>query len=298
MPRSNVAIFAGLLLSILVPLVAAQDTVLISANTAGNAGNGLSSLPAVSGDGRYVTFTSAASDLVDPVAGDVNGVLDLNNAKDIFLRDRDPDGNGIFHEGNATTEIITVSSTEVQNGGNSADESSITPSGRFVVFSIPGGSPQLGVGRIFVRDRLLGTTVAVDRNCDGTPGFGQVTVGISGGVPPLFQAEGRFVTFSSPAVLCPGDTNGVVDIFVHDRDVSGDGVFDVPGDIATVRVSVSSSGTQANNTSDAHTISADGRHVAFYSTASNLVENDTNGSGDVFVRDRDTDDDGVFDEHE
>jgi hypothetical protein len=54
----------------------------------------------------------------------------------------------------------------------------------------------------------------------------------------------------------------------------------------TERVSVSSNGTEGNKSSDDPAISADGRYVAFYSYASNLVPGDTNGKRDVFVRDR------------
>ena len=62
------------------------------------------------------------------------------------------------------------------------------------------------------------------------------------------------------------------------------------------RISVSTAGAQANGPSGAPSISADGRYVVFASTATNLVADDTNGVSDVFLRDRDTDGDGAFDE--
>src|SRR2546430_15507603 len=97
---------------------------------------------------------------------------------------------------------------------------------------------------------------------------------------PAMSADGRFVAFASDATNLVGrDTNGAVDIFVHDR-VTG----------ATKRVSVSSTGAQANDDSFAGffapAVSADGRFVAFSSDATNLVPGDTNGRTDVFVRDR------------
>jgi hypothetical protein len=49
------------------------------------------------------------------------------------------------------------------------------------------------------------------------------------------------------------------------------------------RVSVASDATEANDTSHQPSISADGRHVAFYSDATNLVPDDTNGAGDIHV---------------
>jgi Tol biopolymer transport system component len=99
---------------------------------------------------------------------------------------------------------------------------------------------------------------------------------------PTISADGRYVAFSSYASnLVEGDTNGVTDIFVHDR-VTGE----------TQRVSVASNGTQGNN-NDYYinsSISADGRYVAFKSSANNLVEGDTNGEFNVFVHDRITGD--------
>src|SRR5205823_5952070 len=95
---------------------------------------------------------------------------------------------------------------------------------------------------------------------------------------PVVSQGGRFVAFQSEAWnLVPGDTNGVRDVFVHDRQTG-----------ATERVSVDSFGRQAENfhSGSACGISADGRYVAFGSLASNLVPGDTNNTYDVFVRDR------------
>ena len=93
---------------------------------------------------------------------------------------------------------------------------------------------------------------------------------------PSISADGRFVAFTSAAInLVPGDTNGVADVFVHDR-LTG----------TTERVSVDSAGTQGNGNSSEPSISADGRFVAFSSDATNLVPGDTNGARDVFVHDR------------
>jgi Tol biopolymer transport system component len=92
---------------------------------------------------------------------------------------------------------------------------------------------------------------------------------------PSISADGRYVAFKSYASnLVPADTNGVADVFVHDR-LTGQ----------TTRVSVASDGTEANGRSDSLKVSmsADGRYVAFVSQASNLVPGDTNGDWDVFV---------------
>jgi Tol biopolymer transport system component len=93
---------------------------------------------------------------------------------------------------------------------------------------------------------------------------------------PAISRDGRFVAFgSSAANLVPGDTNARGDVFVRDRQ-SG----------TTTRVSVGGSGAQANGQSWQPAISANGRLVAFASTASNLIDGDTNGADDVFVHDR------------
>ena len=102
---------------------------------------------------------------------------------------------------------------------------------------------------------------------------------MAGSVRGQLSADGRYVVFVSGATnLIPNDTNNAEDVFVKDRQTG-----------ATTRVSVASqTGAQANNGSGAAAISGDGRYVAFYSDASNLVSGDTNGVGDIFVHDRQT----------
>jgi WD40-like Beta Propeller Repeat len=83
-------------------------------------------------------------------------------------------------------------------------------------------------------------------------------------------------------------------LYVHDRDADGNGVFDEPGGFATVLLSVAADGTHDFN-AESPDLSDDGRFVAFSTTAA-LVADDTNGERDVYVRDRDADGDGIFDE--
>jgi hypothetical protein len=107
----------------------------------------------------------------------------------------------------------------------------------------------------------------------------------------------RHILFWSRASnLVEGDTNDAADLFVRDRDTDRDGVFDEAGAVATVRVSVGTHGEQADALSDTGILSRDGRFVLFISDASTLVPRDTNGKTDVFLHDRDSDADGVFDE--
>ena len=123
---------------------------------------------------------------------------------------------------------------------------------------------------IFVHDLTTGhtTRVSVDSN-------GLESDGISGWGPSTISANGRYVAFDSSATnLVANDTEGNKDVFVHDRMTR-----------TTIRVSVSSQGFQGNNYSYYSDISEDGNVVAFRSTASNLVPNDTNGEWDTFVHD-------------
>jgi hypothetical protein len=69
-----------------------------------------------------------------------------------------------------------------------------------------------------------------------------------------------------------------------------------PASAQVTKITVSTAGVDANAPSRGASISADGRFVVFHSSASNLVAGDTNQVEDVFLRDRDTDADGVFDE--
>jgi hypothetical protein len=90
--------------------------------------------------------------------------------------------------------------------------------------------------------------------------------------------SGRLVSFMSDAsTLVDGDTNGVRDVFVHDRWTG-----------VTRRISVSSEGAEGNAASTSGVISEDGKYVVFHSRASNLVPNDTNGENDVFVHNLET----------
>jgi hypothetical protein len=88
---------------------------------------------------------------------------------------------------------------------------------------------------------------------------------------PAISGDGRYVAFASAASnLVPGDTNGVADVFLHDRDTDADGIFDEPGAIATTRLSVPAGGGQADGPSSEPTFLA-GDTVVFLSRATNLV---------------------------
>jgi cysteine-rich repeat protein len=116
---------------------------------------------------------------------------------------------------------------------------------------------------------------------------------------PSVSGWSRAVAFASDATdldLVLPDTNGVTDIFVRDRDLDWDDIWDEPEYSQTARVSLSTAGAQANGPSGLPSTDEEGRHVAFQSDASNLVAGDTNGATDIFVRQRDTDWNWIYDE--
>ena len=171
-------------------------------------------------------------------------------------------------------ERVSVSSDGAEANGGSLFPS-ISADGRYVVFYswadnlVEGDANE--VEDVFLHDRQSGITRLVSSTSDGVQGND-----FSGA--PSISGDGRYVAFVSFATnLVDGDTNGFGDIFVHDRE---SGAIDL--------ISISSDGTQGNGDSGAPSISGDGRFVAFVSYASNLVNGDTNGWGDVFVRDRES----------
>src|SRR6185503_1408291 len=127
-------------------------------------------------------------------------------------------------------------------------------------------------GRFVTVAHCLGSMIVHDRTTGIT-----TTHGI-GGERPVISDDGRYLAFMSDLpTLVAGDTNGVEDVFVFDRQT---GVFE--------RVNVASDGTQANAFTRRFAMTPDARFVAFASYGSNLVPADTNAAADVFVRDRAT----------
>jgi Tol biopolymer transport system component len=240
-------------------------TVRVSVDSAGNEGDSTSFEPSLSYDGRYVAFVSFADNLV---ANDTNGTFD------VFVHDRDPDGNGIFDEGNGVTTRVSVDSNGVEADDLSGYGSSIAISGDGMKVVFASGATnldpsQLHAGGIFLHDLSTGATVLVDVSSAGVQGNGA-----SGS--PRISRDGTHATFSSASSdLVAGDLNGKDDIFVRDL-VAG----------TTTRVSINTAGNGGNGDSRFPVISADGSVIAFGSSASNLVSGDTNFVADVFVRDQ------------
>ena len=254
----------------------------VSVQTGGGEANGGSSWPSINGDGRYVAFLSAASNLVP---GDTNSSCDYNNdtvpenCVDVFLRDR-----------------LAASTTRVSvaTGGGQANydsgEAAISADGRFVAFSsfssnLVGGDTHsctdfgypYNCSDVFVHDRQTGVTERISISSDEAQSNGDSYL-------PSVSSDGHYVAFYSVASnLVPGDTNNSCDnngdslysencgdVFVRDRHAG-----------TTTRVSVATGGSQGNADSDGPVVSPDGRYIVFYSLASNLVTGDTNNSCDV-----------------
>lgn len=237
--------------------VAITTSELVSKSAGGTAGNRPSQLsgfpPGISGEGRFVTFSSSAINLVP------NGTNGLEN---VFVYDRQL---GVM-------ELISAGVDGPANGPSVSPK--ISGDGRFVVFqssatNLP-DSDDNAFSDIFVYDRLSGDMRRVSVGLDGAAANGN-------SITPNISEDGRAVAFASRATnLVPQATSGAFEeIFVTEWDEG-----------FTELVSVSSGGNVGNAKSFLPALSSDGSQVAFKSEATNLVPNDTNGVPDVFVRDR------------
>ncbi len=211
----------------------------------------------VSADGTVVAFSSNATDLT----------ADANSQWSIYVRDRAA----------GTTEQASVagagSSTPGAANNQSAGDPSISGDGRFVAFRSLADNlveDDSGFGQdVFVHDRDNGTTTLITRSVvTGAPANGRSD-------DPEISADGRHVVFSSSATdLVAGDTNGVVDVFVHHLDTG-----------VTELVSTAPDGTQGSSASSDPAVNGDGSVVAF-ATTNDFDPADTDGtSRDVYVRD-------------
>ncbi len=270
-----------------------------SLNEAGQPGSGNSIFASVSRDGRYIVFDSRAADLIPD---DTNGTID------IFLFDRMRD------------EILRISE-HIDGTQGLGKEPSISADGRFIAYTSSSrdlvgtdtdndgvcdqGCVTSAAAQVYRRDRDSNENGIYDE--PGGIANELVSVNLAGEASALasesasISADGRWVAFASSVPdLVDNDTNACSghnfpghcpDVFVRDMETG-----------TTVRVSVATDGTEADNASarfpanSSLAISGDGRFVVFGSRATNLVAGDTNNRDDVFLHDRDTDADGIFDE--
>ena len=217
-------------------------------------GNGASSFPRLSGDGRYVVFQSNASNLV---TGDDNGTTDifLYDRRDAVMRRVSVSVDGAAGNGRSLTPAISTDGRVISFASRATNLVTTPVSGTFE--------------QIYVANWETSAIELASVNDAGQPGNAISFL-------PTLTADGGTVAFKSEAFnLVPGDTNGVPDVFVRE-----------PAAGRTQRVSVDSFGNQSNGLSAAPGISGDGRYVAFASFASNFVPEDGNGFSDVYVYDR------------
>jgi Tol biopolymer transport system component len=234
-----------------------NTTTLASVNIAGiGTGDGSSSEPQISADGRFVVFTSWASNLV---VGDTNGV------NDVFVRDRAA----------GTTHLLSFNRSGT---GGDALSAVLSPDGRYVAFA--SDAPDLisgdtnGLADVFIRDLVGETTTLVSVNCDGSGS------GNGASHPGAVSADGRYVTFVSDAMdLTPGDypvdqfQSARRNLFVRDR---------LTGVTTLVSRSIFNGGGAIAD-SFRPVISRDGQLVVFESGAWDLVAEDRNADTDVFA---------------
>ena len=228
-------------------------TSLVSLSMTGQAAYSRDWSPCISDDGRCVAFSALSADLVPG---------DTNRQYDVFVHDRQT----------GQTTRVSVSSTGEEADGKSFGPS-ISADGRYVAFEslssnlVP--TEANGHADVFVRDRQTGTTTCASVSSAGALANRRCEY-------PAISADGRFVAFQSQATnLVDGDTNGDYDIFVHDVTTG-----------TMTRASVSSTGAQGNRGSVHPSVSADGRYVAFTSSATDLAPGNPDGSRSVFIRDR------------
>jgi len=234
---------------------------LISISDDGAQANNDNDVASISADGRYVAFVSIADNLVPN---------DTNASSDVVVRDRETD----------TIERVSVGPLGVEGDGNSGmlsllGRADISRDGRFVAFASEASNFVMGdiagTADVFVHDRRTHTTELISRSVDGLPAGGSNAPSISG--------DGRFVAFRSfsDRLVPDGNPNFVAHVFVVDRLTH-----------TIERIDVANNGALADSGAFNIIISADGRVVAFDTSAGNLVDGDGDQAHDVFVHDRKT----------
>ena len=226
-----------------------------STTSNGSQANDRSDSPSLSADGRYVAFSSLASNFIDD---------DNNGTYDIYIKDNLT----------GSVKLASASSDNVIGDGQSFNPI-LSANGRWVTFWSNASNlvPDDNNGSYdsFVKDLLTGAITRVSVSSLGQQGNG-------GSEVPVISSDGRYVVFYSGASnLVANDNNGALDVFLHDRQTN-----------TTTLISSTAGGVQGNDSSYRQTISQDGRYVAFISFANNLVPDDSNGIFDIFVKDLQT----------
>jgi len=223
------------------------EVLLVSANAEGLQGDGISNIPSMSGDGRYLSFTSFATNLVTPgTTGQHSYRKDLSTEEIEFV---ETDASG-------------------ERGDGISVYSSISPDGRYVAFSSSSTNlvtPDTTGMQIFRKDFASGEVLLVTADAEGQQGDA------NSGWPDV-SGDGRYVSFVS---LSNNLVPGVTGQQLYRKDLASE---------AIVLVSADAFGEQGDGASVVSSISADGRYVAFESSSTNLVTPDTT-SQQIFRKD-------------
>lgn len=228
------------------------------------AAGGDSFAPIITPDGRYVLFSSTAANLTTNANG--APLAQTFPAKlNVFLRDRTY----------GTTKLISANQATANGGNGDSLPSEISTNGQFIAFENSASdlvaNDTNNVADIFLRDAVSNTTTLISASTNGTSANG---VSRSAVMTP----DGRYVAFVSVASnLIANDTNNIADIFLRDTWSNTTALVSV-GATPTIKT------FPFTNTCESPEITPDGRYVAFYSTATNLVPG-VNHPGEVYVRD-------------
>ncbi|WP_244885668.1 TolB family protein [Amycolatopsis vancoresmycina] len=230
-------------------------TIRVSVDSSGLEVRGASQLPSISADGRYVTFESDATTLASS---------DTNQSTDVFVHDKLT----------GLTDRVSVNAHGDQGQGAS-NFATMSADGRYVAYQSAAGNLLPGDTNGHVDNFLVDRQTAAVTRLNVLYTGAQDADGTTPGVRPSISADGRYTAFDSFAWrLVPFDRNSVWDVFVRDRDTA-----------ATTRASVAGNGTEGNGNSATPSISADGKHVAFQSVATNFATGTDMWTPNVYVRD-------------
>lgn len=216
----------------------------------------------ISPDGRFVLFASAANNLVSTTNGQALPVIG-GAVLNVFLRDR----------ANNTTTLVSANLAGTGGGNGDSIPTALSTNGQFACFesSASNVTPNdtNGVTDVFVRDLFNNTTTLVSAATNSGVGNGTCRGSV-------MTPDGHYVAFVSTATsLVSSDTNGIPDVFVRDLQ---------SGLTTVASVGARSTNSLPLSSSESPEITPDGRYVAFYSSATNLVPGVTHG-GEIYVRD-------------
>ena len=254
-------------------------TIRVSVTGDGSEANGYSWQAATSTNGRYISFSSVADNLVFNITngGTTRLLSDTNGHQDIFLRDTFTGLTTLVSRRNNDRVADTDPTPSATPDGESAN-SSVSADGRYVVYdsyatNIIDGESNYSARGIFLYDVSTNRTVSVSHNAAGQQAAG-------GSRNASISADGKWVVFQSDSKQLTADatTGFSTEIYLYEVATR-----------AITRISRAPDGAQGDRFSSGPTISDDGRYIVYSSNSTNLVANDTNGFvNDVFRYDRTT----------